>query len=141
MTLRAALEFLLAHPHGCPMCDSGVLRQSAAQAGKTHWPECSYVLARAALANPDACCDGRCTGHSAGDPVRCAAKAQSPEPADCDWPFCGCDLKALNVAEHLREAGWMTPKEAAAMAAALKAATDARDDYAMCPRCDGKVPI
>jgi hypothetical protein len=36
----------------------------------------------------------------------CAARKQSlPEPADCNWPSCGCDPMADKVIEALRESG------------------------------------
>lgn len=36
----------------------------------------------------------------------CAALKQSlPEPADCDWPFCGCDEHASKVISALEECG------------------------------------
>jgi hypothetical protein len=40
-TLRRALEAVLREPHGCPMCDSGKLRNP----DKAHWPECPYLAA------------------------------------------------------------------------------------------------
>lgn len=40
----------------------------------------------------------------------CQARKQSlPEPADCNWPYCGCDEKACNVVEALQEHGWLPP--------------------------------
>lgn len=46
----------------------------------------------------------------AGSRVRevwaCAARKQSlPEPADCDWPVCGCDPYASKVISALQESG------------------------------------
>lgn len=36
----------------------------------------------------------------------CGARKQSlPEPADCDWPVCGCDPYANKVMEALEECG------------------------------------
>lgn len=43
--LLAALHALLANPHGCPMCDSGTLRNPA----KSHWDNCPYLAAHQAL--------------------------------------------------------------------------------------------
>lgn len=43
--LASALRGLLADPYGCPMCDSGRLRNPE----KAHWPECPYAIARAVL--------------------------------------------------------------------------------------------
>jgi hypothetical protein len=39
--LEKALEHLMREPYGCPMCDSGKLRNQM----KPHWPDCPYVLA------------------------------------------------------------------------------------------------
>lgn len=37
----------------------------------------------------------------------CSARKQSlPEPADCDWPLCGCDPHADKVIEALNEGGF-----------------------------------
>lgn len=44
--LWAALKAILDEPHGCPMCDSGKLRNP----DKEHFDECGYLLARAAIA-------------------------------------------------------------------------------------------
>lgn len=45
----------------------------------------------------------------------CAARAQGTaggnDPADCDWPLCGCDPYALKVVEALHESGWRSPTE------------------------------
>jgi len=36
----------------------------------------------------------------------CAARKQAlPEPADCNWPICGCDPAANQVMEALEEQG------------------------------------
>lgn len=43
--LAAALERLLAEPHGCRFCDSGTLRRP----GREHDRECGYAMARRAL--------------------------------------------------------------------------------------------
>lgn len=43
--IETALRAILAEPYGCPMCDSGKLRNAA----KKHWPNCGYALANAAL--------------------------------------------------------------------------------------------
>lgn len=41
-------------------------------------------------------------------PWECAArKSVLPEPADCDWPICGCDPYADKVIAALEEAGVM----------------------------------
>jgi hypothetical protein len=40
----------------------------------------------------------------------CEARRQSlPEPADCNWPDCGCDPHAMKVIESLLEQGWTAP--------------------------------
>jgi len=44
--LSNALQGLLDEPYGCPMCDSGRLRNPA----KEHWDDCPYAIARALLA-------------------------------------------------------------------------------------------
>jgi hypothetical protein len=44
--LLAALRGIFAERWGCPMCDSGVLRNPA----KTHWDNCPYAKAEAAIA-------------------------------------------------------------------------------------------
>ncbi len=40
---------------------------------------------------------------------QCAARAQGTpggiDPAECDWPMCGCDPHATKVIEALSEAG------------------------------------
>lgn len=45
----------------------------------------------------------------------CAATKQCTaggnEPADCDWPTCGCDGYAERVIEALQESGWLSPNE------------------------------
>jgi len=51
----------------------------------------------------------------------CAARKQSlPEPADCDWPLCGCDPQAQKVIDALDECGFLLkplrPSPAAPMA-------------------------
>ena len=43
--LRAAIEGIFAKPYGCPMCDSGVLRDPK----KDHWDDCSFYIARKEL--------------------------------------------------------------------------------------------
>jgi hypothetical protein len=43
--LWQVLEVLDANPYGCPMCDSGRLRDST----KQHWPECGHARMRALL--------------------------------------------------------------------------------------------
>lgn len=47
--LTAALRGLLADPYGCPMCDSGELRNPT----KAHWMECPYAVARALVGSED----------------------------------------------------------------------------------------
>ncbi len=39
--IRNALKRILAEPYGCPMCDSGKLRNAA----KEHWESCGYAMA------------------------------------------------------------------------------------------------
>jgi hypothetical protein len=40
------------------------------------------------------------------DLPQCAARKQSlPDPADCNWPLCGCDPMAAKVIEALQESG------------------------------------
>lgn len=50
-----------------------------------------------------------------GEPWQCAARNQGTagghDPADCDWPFCGCDSHATRVIETLHETGWRSPEE------------------------------
>ena len=43
--LADALQGLLDEPYGCPMCDSGRLRNPA----KEHWDDCPYAIAVALL--------------------------------------------------------------------------------------------
>jgi hypothetical protein len=42
-----------------------------------------------------------------GDKWECAAKKKHPwpEPAECDWPMCGCDPKAVAVLAALEDQG------------------------------------
>lgn len=43
---------------------------------------------------------------------KCAAIAQgTTDPADCDWPVCGCDPAATKVIVTLQESGWLSPNE------------------------------
>lgn len=66
----------------------------------------------------------------------CLARKQSlPEPAECNWPDCGCDPHAMKVIESLVEQGWTAPREAPAPAegvsetnAAIKEAIDCITD-------------
>jgi hypothetical protein len=44
--LLSALQGILAEPYGCSLCDSGKPRNP----GKGHQPDCSYEVARAAIA-------------------------------------------------------------------------------------------
>lgn len=44
--LTEALHGLFNEPQGCPMCDAGKLRDQA----KEHWPDCPWLIAKAALA-------------------------------------------------------------------------------------------
>lgn len=45
----------------------------------------------------------------------CAARRQSlPEPAECDWPVCGCDPAANKVIEALEEGGMLPSPPGAA---------------------------
>lgn len=40
----------------------------------------------------------------------CMGRKQAlPEPADCNWPDCGCDPHATKVIEALVEQGWWCP--------------------------------
>jgi hypothetical protein len=40
----------------------------------------------------------------------CMGRRQSlPEPADCNWPDCGCDPHATKIIESLIEQGWREP--------------------------------
>jgi hypothetical protein len=42
-----------------------------------------------------------------GDAWQCSARKQAlPEPADCNWPFCGCDPYASKVMTAIEEAGF-----------------------------------
>lgn len=45
----------------------------------------------------------------------CAARKQGTaggnDPADCDWPVCGCDPAANKVVQVLVESGWLSPDE------------------------------
>jgi hypothetical protein len=46
----------------------------------------------------------------------CAARRQSlPEPGECDWPHCGCDVHAVKVLEALHEEGWRAPADVPAL--------------------------
>jgi hypothetical protein len=57
----------------------------------------------------------------------CAARKQSlPEPADCNWPVCGCDPYAVKVIDALEEA---RPAERA-MANCLASLSHAKRDFA-----------
>ena len=40
-----ALKGILTEPHGCPMCDSGKLRDP----NKKHWPDCPFLIATSLL--------------------------------------------------------------------------------------------
>jgi len=44
--LEGALALILFDPYGCPMCDSGKLRNP----DKEHWPECGFAMAKSLLA-------------------------------------------------------------------------------------------
>jgi hypothetical protein len=54
------------------------------------------------------------------DNFECGARKQGTaggnDPADCDWPVCGCDEYATKVIETLHESGWMSPDEVQAYA-------------------------
>lgn len=45
----------------------------------------------------------------------CASRKQGTaggnDPADCDWPTCGCDEYASKVIAALHESGWLSPAE------------------------------
>jgi hypothetical protein len=63
----------------------------------------------------------------------CQARKQAlPEPADCDWPFCGCDPYADKVFEALQECNktLIDESELAALRAALDTAEKALGVYA-----------
>lgn len=46
----------------------------------------------------------------------CMGRKQAiPEPAECNWPDCGCDPHATKVIESLCEQGWSGPQEPAPM--------------------------
>lgn len=48
---------------------------------------------------------------TSGEARQCAARRQAlPEPADCNWPDCGCDPHATKVIEALLEQGWSGPR-------------------------------
>lgn len=48
---------------------------------------------------------------TSGEAWQCAARRQAlPEPADCNWPDCGCDPHATKVIEALLEQGWSGPR-------------------------------
>lgn len=68
---------------------------------------------------------GRADQRPAGAEWACSARRQSlPEPADCDWPVCGCDPAASKVIEALQESGTLTGDDPTARAA-LETAFDA----------------
>jgi len=49
-------------------------------------------------------------GYAQSPSWECMARKQAlPEPADCNWPDCGCDPHATNVIESLLEQGWTAP--------------------------------
>jgi len=47
--LLEALKLILAEPHGCPMCDSGTLRNP----DKQHWESCGFARAVAVVAQAE----------------------------------------------------------------------------------------
>lgn len=49
------------------------------------------------------------------------ANTGANDPAECDWPYCGCDPHANRVIPELQECGWQSPGEAGKQAAALHA--------------------
>lgn len=57
--------------------------------------------------------------HEARD-FGCAARRQGTaggnDPAECDWPSCGCDDYAAHVMFSLHEQGWRSPDEVEAYA-------------------------
>lgn len=69
--------------------------------GDRPWFDMAMVqgdIARKALAEIDAAL--------AAEGWTCAARKQAlPEPADCNWPVCGCDPHADKVIEALEEMG------------------------------------
>jgi hypothetical protein len=45
-----------------------------------------------------------------GSEWECMGRKQSlPEPGECNWPDCGCDIHATKVIETLIEQGWTPP--------------------------------
>ncbi len=50
---------------------------------------------------------------SAPPTFQCKAKNASPEPQDCDYPFCGCDPAAERVLSALQEGGYFIAREGA----------------------------
>jgi hypothetical protein len=75
-----------------------------------------------------------------GGEVRCKARIATDPPQDCDWPLCGCDLKALNVAERLRESGW-TPPAPAGDPAGEPEPSEARLMQTMCGEWMRAIPV
>ena len=79
--------------------------------------------------------------HRYRESYECGARKQSlPEPADCNWPFCGCDEHANKVIEALQESGWNltieTIREARILhviADAINRAFNERDDLKNLP--------
>lgn len=47
--LLAAMKMILAEPYGCPMCDSGKLRNPA----KEHWDTCGFARAVSVIAKTE----------------------------------------------------------------------------------------
>lgn len=41
--------------------------------------------------------------------MKCPVNHTADPPEDCNWPFCGCDEKAMKVIETLLECGWRSP--------------------------------
>lgn len=61
-------------------------------------------------------CSSMPTDSTMSNSFTCAArKSQLPEPADCDWPHCGCDEHAARVLEALAEEGWRRPVDISAV--------------------------
>lgn len=55
------------------------------------------------------------TGNGDRQAISCAARRQSTaggnDPADCDWPFCGCDPHADKVIAAIEESGRFAPRK------------------------------
>jgi hypothetical protein len=83
--LQRTLRMILAEPHGCPMCDSGALRNKA----KEHWNTCGFARARQILGE----------GQQGENP-------RPQEPVAPDVVACGSDLLVVapGLASYVAEA-------------------------------------